>query len=76
MCVFGPPVICCKACVWSCAYRDDERWHVCTQPAESATVTLTINCIFFLCMWCVVNGLWCAAEMLQDSLNIPATCEL
>lgn len=54
-------------CVWSYAYRDDGRWHVHTQSADSATVTLTINCLFppcvhiCVCVCGVVNGLWCAA---------------
>lgn len=56
----------CSICVCSCASRDDGRWHVYTQSAESATITLTINCFFFLPVFMrvcgVVNGLWCAAR--------------
>lgn len=56
----------CEARVWSSAYRDDGRWRVYTQSADSATVALTINCLFlpafmYVCVCGVVNGLWCAA---------------
>lgn len=63
-CRFPPVCACfCEALVWSCNYGDDGRWHVYTQSADSATVTLTINCPLPRCVYVcgVVNGSWRAA---------------
>lgn len=64
----------CKACVWSCAYRDDGRWLVYAQSADSATIALTINCLFppcvHICVCGVVNGVWCAAGQRYCSIHL------
>lgn len=51
-------------------YRDDGRWHVYTQSADSATVTLTINCLFPPCVYvcvCEVQLMACGEQQGKDT---------